>query len=70
MAAYKQIREWIKSQEHFTVKIRWIADVKERCGLPLRKAPDRIDENERANPCPQDKIEPIKRAFRHYGMIV
>lgn len=53
----------------FTVKTCWIAHVKEMCGLELRVAPNRYDEFTRTNPCPLDKIEPIKQAFRFFKMI-
>ena len=69
MATYKQIQGEVKRNFGFVPKTCWIAHVKEMCGLEPRKAPNRFDENERANPCPQDKIEPIKQAFRHFRML-
>lgn len=69
MATYKQIQEWVRKNYGFTVKTCWIAHVKEICGLEPRKAPNRRNKNKRENPCPPDKIEPIKQAFRHFGMI-
>ncbi|MEW5937150.1 MAG: hypothetical protein AB1665_04950 [Candidatus Thermoplasmatota archaeon] len=69
MATYKQIQDWIRRNYGYTVKTCWIAHVKEICGLELRNAPNRYDENIRTNPCPSEKIEPIKQAFKHFGMI-
>ncbi len=68
MATYKQIQEWVREQERFkfTVHTCWIAHVKEMCGLKPRRAANRVDG--RKNPCPQDKVEPIKKAFRHFRM--
>ncbi|MGB2841115.1 MAG: hypothetical protein WBC40_01340 [Halobacteriota archaeon] len=68
MATYKMIQEWVKRNYGITVKTCWIAHVKEMCGLETRKAPNRFDENERMNPCPPNKIEPIKQAFTYFGM--
>lgn len=67
MATYNMIQNWIKKEHGFTVKTCWIAHVKEICGLEPRKALNRLDENERLNPCPPNKIEPIKQAFRYSG---
>jgi hypothetical protein len=47
----------------------WIAHVKEMCGLQPRISPNRYDLKKREKPCPPDKVEPIKAAFRHFGMI-
>ena len=38
-------------------------------GLEVNIAPNRTDVNKRKVPCPKEKIEPIKDAFRHLGMI-
>ncbi|MCK5534065.1 hypothetical protein KAI68_03030 [bacterium] len=67
MSTYKQIQEWVRENFRFTVQTCWIADVKEKNGLEPRRAANRVDG--RKNPCPQDKEEPIKKAFEHFGMI-
>jgi len=69
MATYQQIQKWIKENYGFSVKTCWIAHVKEICGLPVRKAPNRINKNKRVDPCPKSKIEYIKEAFKYFGMI-
>ncbi len=68
MAAYKQIQAWVKQQYGFTPETCWIAHVKQMSGLLLRKAPNRKG-TERIKPCPPEKVEPIRAALRHFGMI-
>lgn len=36
---YKKIIKYIKEKYGRSVKTCWIADMKERCGLPVKKAP-------------------------------
>lgn len=69
MATYKEIQDWVKKNYGFTVKSCWIAHVKEMYGLNPKKAANRMDPTKRIYPCPSDKIEPIKQAFRYFGMI-
>jgi len=69
MATYKKIQEYIKKKYGFTVKTCWIAHVKEMCGLNPRIAANRYSLRSRENPCPADKIEPIKDTFKHFSMI-
>ena len=69
MATYKQIQFWVKKTYEFTVKTCWIAHVKEICGLKPRRAWNRHPGKKRKNPCPKDKIEPIRRAFKYFRMI-
>jgi hypothetical protein len=68
MATYKQIQEWVKQQYEFVPKTCWIAHVKHMSGLPMRKAPNRQGV-ERVEPCPPEKMESIRSALRHFGMI-
>jgi len=67
MTTYEEIQDYIKQKYGFTPKTCWIAHVKEICGLPVRKAPNRLGE-ERSHPCPPQKIENIKDAFKHFKM--
>ena len=69
MSTYQQIQEFVREKYGFTVKTCWIAHVKEISGLTPRIAPNRTDNTKRINPCPPDKIEPIKQALRHFGII-
>ncbi len=66
---YKPTSDWVKENYGFTIKTCWIAHVKEMCGLNPTKAANRLDPTKRANPCPAQKIEPIKEAFRVLGII-
>lgn len=68
MATYKEIQIWIKENKGIIVQTCHIAHVKEICGIPMREASNR-NGNERKKPCPMDKIEIIKEAFIHFGMI-
>jgi hypothetical protein len=68
MATYQQIQSWVKQRYGFLPKTCWIAHVKHMCGLPMRKAPNRQGA-ERVEPYPPKKVEPIRAALRHFGMI-
>ena len=68
MANYKEIADYVKTTYQYTPKSCWIADVKERCGLCVKRAPNRISEK-RTNPCPENKVASIKAALRHFNMI-
>ena len=67
MATYRQIQDWVKQQYGFVPKTCWIAHVKEMSGITLRKAANRLGEQRRM-PCPQDKVEPIRAALKHFEM--
>ena len=69
MATYYEIMRYVEAKYGFVPHSNWIADVKELCNIPLRSAPNRLPEKERSNRCPKAKIEPIKEAFKHFGMI-
>jgi hypothetical protein len=43
--------------------------MKEVCGLNPKVSARRYSENKRVHPCPENKQEDIKAAFRHFGMI-
>lgn len=68
MATYKEIQKWVKKKFGYQPKACWIADVKEQCGLPVRKAWNR-QSNKRMFPCPKEKVKDIKAGFRRFGMI-
>jgi hypothetical protein len=68
MATYKQIQDWVKKEYGFDPKTCWIAHVKELSGLPVRRAWNRRGAK-RENPCPPEKVESIREALRHFGMI-
>jgi hypothetical protein len=47
----------------------WIAHSKESNGLYPRVAYNRNDTNKRKYPCPAEKQEDIRNAFKHFGML-
>ena len=66
---YKKIQEDIKKNFNKSVKICWIAHVKELHGLPMRTAWNRTDSNKRKYPCP-DEIKPlIEDSLRKFGIL-
>jgi len=67
-ARYKDIQKYVKDKHGFVPKTCWIADVKEKCGLPVKRAPNRVD-SQRKNPCPKNKIQPIEDALKYFGLI-
>ena len=69
MATYAEIQELVKANHGFTPKTCWIAHVKDLCGLNPRIAPNRISQESRMNPCPDDKIEAIREALKFFKMI-
>jgi len=68
MGTYKQIQDWVKQKYGFVPKTCWIAHVKHISGISIRQAYNRQGE-ERVYPCPSEKIEPIRSAMKHFGMI-
>ena len=69
MATYKEIQAYVKDKYGFQPKTCWIAHMKEVCGIPVKNAPNRISPANREKPCPPEKMEYIKDAFAHFGMI-
>jgi len=69
MATYKDIRLYVLKKYGFVPETCWIAHAKEICGIPVEEAPNRIDSDERVNPCPDDKLWAIKEAFKYFGII-
>lgn len=69
MASYRMIQYRVKAQAGFVPQTCWIAHVKAERGLTRGKAPNRIDPDARAKPCPPDKRAGIEAALRHFGII-
>lgn len=69
MATYKEIQEYVKLNFGYTPKTCWIAHTKEICGLSPKVANNRNNVNVRLFPCPENKQEEIKKAFKYFGMI-
>jgi hypothetical protein len=58
----------VKKEPKPVEKTCWIAHVKHMSGLPMRLANHRQGA-ERVVPCPPQKVEPIRSALRHFGMM-
>jgi len=69
MATYREIQNYIKQKYGFVPETCWIAHAKEKCGIPIRPAPNRIYVDKRVRPCPEDKFPAIREALKHFGMI-
>lgn len=69
MATYKEIQEYVKGKYGFQPKTCWIAHMKEVCGLPVKVAPNRYSLDKREKPCPPEKQDAIRDAFRHFEML-
>jgi hypothetical protein len=69
MATYSAIRDFVRKKHGFQPVTGWVAHVKFDHGLTTRQAPNRIDPNNRTNPCPDNKRSAIEDALRHFGMI-
>ena len=69
MVTYKDIQDDVNNSHSISIKTCWIAHVKELNGLPLRKAANRISENDRMYKCP-DKVRPIiESSMRKLGIL-
>jgi hypothetical protein len=66
-ATYGDIQEFVRKKHGKVVKTCWIAHAKEKCGLNPRRSSRRI--GKRVYPCPDEKFEWIKQAFKHFNMI-
>lgn len=67
---YKRIQEYVEQQYGFKVHTAYIAEVKRMCGLDMHKAPNAVEQRKHQyHPCPPEKVEAIKDALRHFGMI-
>lgn len=69
MATYPDIQHYVMKKYGFVPTTCWIAHAKELCGIPVRKASNRIDPEIRIDPCPEDKLPAIRDAFKFFGMI-
>src|SRR5713101_4452131 len=67
-ATYSVIANWVKKTFGWVPKTCWIAHMKELCGLPVRKAPNRGQGSQRQVPCPEDRRSAIHAAFVHFGL--
>lgn len=69
-ATYQKIKDYVKNKYGVNVHTSYIAQVKRMCGLDMG---ENYNKSKKKNPevkqCPQEKVEYIKDALRHYNMI-
>ena len=69
-ATYPKIKEYVKNKYGVNVHTSYIAQVKRMCGLDMGENYNKPKkENPEVKKCPQEKVEYIKDALRHYNMI-
>ena len=69
-ATYPKIKEYVKDKYGVNVHTSYIAQVKRMCGLDMGENYNKSKkENPEVKQCPQEKVEYIKDALRHYNMI-
>ena len=67
---YKRIQEYMQEKYGFKVHTAYIAEVKRMVGLDMHKAPNAVEQRKHEyHPCPPEKVEAIKDALRHFGLI-
>ena len=69
-ATYSKIKEYVKEKYGVNVHTSYIAQVKRMCGLDMGENYNKSKkENPEVKQCPQEKVEYIKHALRHFNMI-
>ena len=69
-ATYSKIKEYVKDKYGVNVYTSYIAQVKRMCGLDMGENYNKSKkENPEVKQCPQEKVEYIKDALRHFGAI-
>lgn len=67
---YQKIKDYVKDKYGVNVHTSYIAQVKRMCGLDMGENYNKSKkENPEVKQCPQEKVEYIKDALRHYNMI-
>lgn len=66
---YSRIKEYILETYGMKVHTANIAQAKRECGLEPKQASNRKTDEFATRPCSQEKMEVIKQAFCHFGMI-
>ena len=69
-ATYSKIKEYVKNKYGVNVHTSYIAQVKRMCGLDMGENYNKSKkENPEVKQCPQEKVEYIKDALRHFKLI-
>ena len=67
---YKRIQGYVQEKYGFKVHTAYIVEVKRMVGLDMHKAPNAVEQKKHEyHPCPPEKVEAIKDALRHFGLI-
>ncbi len=64
---YKMIKEYIEAKYGFKAHTAYIAEVKRDLGLPMYDAPNAVEELKHPT---AEKVEAIKDALKHFGLII
>lgn len=69
-ATYQKIKDYVKDKYGVNVHTSYIAQVKRMCGLDMGENYNKPKkENPEVKQCPQEKVEYIKDALRHFKLI-
>ena len=69
-ATYSKIKEYVKDKYGVNVHTSYIAQVKRMCGLDMCENYNKSKkENPEVKQCPQEKVEYIKDALKHFKLI-
>lgn len=69
-ATYEQIKEYVLEKFGFKVSTLYIAQVKKKCGIELRKNYNKSKKEKQVIPqCTPEKEDAIMDALRHFKMI-
>ena len=69
-STYSKIKEYVKDKYGGNVHTSYIAQVKRMCGLDMGENYNKSKkENPEVKQCPQEKVEYIKDALRHFELI-
>lgn len=68
---YKRIQEYVMEKYGFHVHSRYIREVKRMCGIEVGKNYNKSKKEEPdVKHCPQEKVEFIKEALKHFNVIL
>ena len=69
-ATYQKIKAYVKDKYGVNVHTSYIAQVKRMCGLDMGENYNKSKkENPEVKQCPQEKVEYIKEALEHFGLL-
>ncbi len=69
-ATYQKIKAYVKDKYGVNVHTSYIAQVKRMCGLDMGENYNKSKkENPEVKQCPQEKVEYIKDALKHFGLV-